>query len=241
MERNAQARDGILMPTSINIAHPQNGAEWATCIRAAWQKTVASIIETDELLIEARHALPPGSFADMVRNELPFTLRTAQRLIQIADHPLLSNATHVSRLPASWGTLYQLSRLPLTALEQYIEDGRINPAMERKDVAALPGAKTRPKPSLIERLRNARLANQRRELEAKDAHIAGLEAAAAREHEREVADDVNPLIAAWDRASPNQRRDFVLSRKDEIVGALNWPPLLNGPSAIHAESSESAS
>jgi hypothetical protein len=210
--------------TAADVACSQN--EWATCMCAAWQKTVASIIETGELLIKAKDALH-GSFTDMVERDLPFGPRTAERLMQIAGHPVLSDPTHVSRLPASWGTLYQLSRLPLTALEQYIEDGRIRPAMERKDVAALPGAKinTPPKPSLIERLRTAR---PRRELEAKDAHIAELEAAAAREHEREVADDVNPLITAWDRASPSQRRDFVLSRKDEIVRALNWPPLLNG-------------
>jgi hypothetical protein len=223
--------------TAADVACSQN--EWATCMCAAWQKTVASIIETGELLIKAKDALH-GSFTDMVERDLPFGPRTAERLMQIAEHPVLSDPTHVSLLPASWGTLYQLSLLPLTALEQYIEDGRIHPAMERRDVAAMPGAKinTPPKPSLIERLRNARLADQRRELEAKDAHI---EAAAAREHEREVARDVNPLITAWDRASPDQRRDFVLSYKNEIVRALNWPLSLNGPPAIHAESSESAS
>lgn len=35
----------------------------------------------------------------------------AQRLMQIASNPALANATHVSLLPPSWGTLYELSRL----------------------------------------------------------------------------------------------------------------------------------
>jgi len=57
----------------------------------------------------------------------------------IAAHPVLSDATHVSDLPASWGTLYQLTRLPLRLVQECIEDGRINPKTERKDVAALAG------------------------------------------------------------------------------------------------------
>jgi hypothetical protein len=109
-------------------------------IRAAWQKTTESIIETGQLLIAARDALPRGAFTTMVTNELPFGPRTAQMLMAVAEHPVLSNAKHVSLLPPSWGTLYQLTRLPLTLVEQYVEDGTITPKLERKDVMALPGA-----------------------------------------------------------------------------------------------------
>jgi hypothetical protein len=48
----------------------------------------------------------------MIEEELPFTPRTAQRLMSITQSPALTNATHVSHFPASWGTLYAISRLP---------------------------------------------------------------------------------------------------------------------------------
>ena len=55
----------------------------------------------------------------------------------IAGHPVLSNPTHVSQAPPSWGTLYQLSKLPHDVLLAKLGDGTINPGMERKDVNTL--------------------------------------------------------------------------------------------------------
>jgi hypothetical protein len=48
---------------------------------------------------------------------LPFSERTAQRLMSIASDPRLSNPTHVSVLPNSWGTLYELTKLTDEALQ----------------------------------------------------------------------------------------------------------------------------
>ena len=48
----------------------------------------------------------------MVEGHLPFGERTAQRLVTIANDPRLSNATHVSHLPQSWYTLYELTKVP---------------------------------------------------------------------------------------------------------------------------------
>jgi hypothetical protein len=55
----------------------------------------------------------------------------------------------VSHLPSSWGTLYELTKLPETQFKAKLSDGTINPKMERRDVAALlPNAtKTSPAPS----------------------------------------------------------------------------------------------
>jgi hypothetical protein len=46
----------------------------------------------------------------------------------------LRNPTHVSHLPRSWGTLYELSRLDDQALERLLGDGTINPEVTRGDV-----------------------------------------------------------------------------------------------------------
>jgi hypothetical protein len=67
-------------------------------------------LQTGRLLVEARDALY-GEFEAMVESDLPFGKRTAQRLIAVVEDERLTSATHVSRLPPSWGTLYELSRL----------------------------------------------------------------------------------------------------------------------------------
>jgi hypothetical protein len=109
-------------------------------ITAAWQKTVANIVETGRLLIEAKDDIGYGGFEEMIRSgELPFKRGTAYALIAIADNRTLSDVQHVEQLPASWGTLYQLAMLPKHGvnLEVLIEEGAIHPKMERKDVRAL--------------------------------------------------------------------------------------------------------
>jgi hypothetical protein len=62
------------------------------------------------LLIEAKGKVEHGDWLKLVE-ELPFGERRAQRLMEIARHPILSNPTHGSFLPPSWRTLYELSRL----------------------------------------------------------------------------------------------------------------------------------
>ena len=52
----------------------------------------------------------------MIRSDdaLPFNERTAERLIKIAKHPVLTDPTHLmsSILPTAWTTLYELSKTP---------------------------------------------------------------------------------------------------------------------------------
>ena len=98
----------------------------------SWQKSTLGIIGTGALLLEAREELEHDVFNAM---RLPFGRRTAQRLMAIAARPIF--ATHASRLPPSWMTLYVLSGLPDQILLARLDDGTINPAMERREAAAL--------------------------------------------------------------------------------------------------------
>jgi hypothetical protein len=76
---------------------------------------------------------------------LPFGKRTADMLIKIALDKTISNEKHVSHLPTSWGTLYQLTKIP--DLKKAIEEGKIHADMQRKDVKALiPQKIKQPKP-----------------------------------------------------------------------------------------------
>ena len=44
-------------------------------------------------------------------DKVPFGVRTAQFLMAIAEHSILSNTKHASLLPPSWMTVYELTKL----------------------------------------------------------------------------------------------------------------------------------
>jgi hypothetical protein len=75
----------------------------------------------------------------MCESQLPFNARTAQRLIAIGQDSRLSNikATHASLLPASWTTLYELTKLSDEEFESAIKDRKIYEGMERTEVALI--------------------------------------------------------------------------------------------------------
>ena len=107
---------------------------WEKKIRAAWQKSIAAIFEVGDLLIAAKQELPHGQFQAMVDNALPFRPRTAERLMAIAADKRLRNPTHVSHLPSSWGTLYELTKLSDERVAELLADGTINSEMARADI-----------------------------------------------------------------------------------------------------------
>lgn len=102
----------------------------AAHVRAAWQDAVESIIETGRRLIEAKERVGHGQWLPTVEL-LPFSERTAQRLMTVAQHPDLSNPAHASYLPASWYTLSVLAQLPAGEIPRRIEAHEITPELER--------------------------------------------------------------------------------------------------------------
>jgi len=138
------ARAGIVEAQFANghvlAPDPPKGAPasaWAQRITLAWRKSAESIFEAGRLLIAAKAALPHGDWEAMCERDLPFKLRTAQRIMAIAADERLSKATHVSHLPQSWGTLYELTKLDDQQFGARIEDGTIRPEMERKDISGV--------------------------------------------------------------------------------------------------------
>jgi hypothetical protein len=61
----------------------------------------------------------------------------AQRLMQVARHPVLSDATRVSQLPAAMGTRVVLAGLDEDQTTAAIESGEIQPGMTRTSAVAL--------------------------------------------------------------------------------------------------------
>jgi uncharacterized small protein (DUF1192 family) len=104
--------------------------EAATYVVEAYAKSVLAVIDTGRRLLEAKQRLPHGGWLPFV-DLLPFSERSAQMFMRIAEHPLLSNPQHASDLPASWYTLSVLAQLPAAEIEARIAAGEITPELER--------------------------------------------------------------------------------------------------------------
>ena len=120
---------------------------WAADIAKAWASAREGVIAVGRRLIDARTALAPGGFKDMVEIELPFTRQTAYKLIAIAENERFSAIGDDSQgedvsprgdtLPNEWTTLYELHRLPDDVYEHAVQEGQIKPDMTRADVARI--------------------------------------------------------------------------------------------------------
>jgi hypothetical protein len=98
-------------------------SDFAEKVNASWRKSVDAIIETGELLTDAKKKFQRNEMMwSSFMNSLPFGVRTMEMLINVAKYKnlLLHPKIHKS-LPASWGTLYELvnvgSPKPITIYE----------------------------------------------------------------------------------------------------------------------------
>ena len=107
---------------------------YAEMITTTYTNTVDNILAIGRTLIEAKQQIPHGEFIPMIEEDLPFGRSTADKLMSIARNRILSNAEHVPHLPASWGTLNELAKLPEPLLEEKIDTGEINADTTRADV-----------------------------------------------------------------------------------------------------------
>jgi hypothetical protein len=134
----AQCRQAATPPLEGDVV--LRWQEFGERITAAYQRSIASVIEIGHLLGEAKASLTHGEFKKLFSERaVPFSPRTAQRFMQIARHPVLANATHVSHLPTDWGLVAQLASLNADQLREGFDKGLIHPDMRRADLARLKG------------------------------------------------------------------------------------------------------
>lgn len=123
--------------------------EWAAVIRADMTRTVESVLETGRHLKQAKTEIGHGNWMPLLK-QVGMSQQTANRLMTVAVHPVLSNHAHARDLPSGWSILYELTKLPDDVLESAIADGTIHSDIQRKDVAALrdqPAKPRLPKPA----------------------------------------------------------------------------------------------
>jgi hypothetical protein len=123
---------------------PKTLDQWADKINTAWRRSVPAIIETGQLLRQAKKALGHGNWSKMAGDDslhmagkLDFELRIAQMLMRVAENPVLSNAKNFSFLPPVYSTLHQLTALDPDKLQRMIEDGGVNPRLRGREAKAL--------------------------------------------------------------------------------------------------------
>lgn len=116
--------------------------QWAALITADWRSSLKGIIAAGKHLAAAKAQLNHGQFGQL-ETQLPFSARTAQRLIAIAADDRLTNPTHASLLPPHWATLYELTQLSDKEFEGRIADGTIKPEMERAAIVQIAKIKGR--------------------------------------------------------------------------------------------------
>jgi hypothetical protein len=112
--------------------------EWAEIIGTDFRRSVEVTIAAGRHLQEAKDQLDDerGEFLQLL-DRIGIHETTACKLMRIAAHPVISDFSHVKKLPLAWGTLYELTTLPTDVLEAKLADATVTPEMERKDVEAL--------------------------------------------------------------------------------------------------------
>jgi hypothetical protein len=183
--------------------------EWAEVIGTDFRRSVEATIAAGRHLQEAKDQLDDerGEFLQLL-DRIGIHETTACKLMRIAAHPVISDFSHVKKLPLAWGTLYELTTLPTDVLEAKLAEATVTPEMERKDVAALKATfKGQERQSRPRRRATQRTLGIGRQLEFEE-RIAELEA------ELEDARD-----AARDRERELQRENDLLRSEVEVLRA----------------------
>jgi len=99
--------------------------QWGAFIREAVTNSVRAIIDVGANITQCKLDLPHGQFLEALRFA-GISPRVAQMFMKVANNPVLSNAKTSSHLPASYNSLYELTKLEEDRLEEIIAEGVVN-------------------------------------------------------------------------------------------------------------------
>lgn len=106
-------------------------------ITASWRKAASSIIETAMLLLEAENTLCRAdsiSLTKYLEKNNILSGSVISKLRQIARNSVLTNPENVLMLPASYATLYEISKQDVDITARCIKECKISPATQLKDL-----------------------------------------------------------------------------------------------------------
>jgi hypothetical protein len=97
------------------------------------------IIETGRRLTVLKEQSGHGNWMEVVKEQLGWSIRKADMLMAIGR--AFGDWKQVSNLPASWGSLYELTKFTQETLKEKLESGEINSGSERQEVSKLRGSR----------------------------------------------------------------------------------------------------
>ena len=107
---------------------------WVARLSEQIGKTAQSLVELGSLFIEAKKQLVHGGWQEMFQQgKLRFSLRTAEKLMQVAKNTALAKPPNSASLPASLDALVLLAPLDPEIVQGGIEVGLIQPCMTIKE------------------------------------------------------------------------------------------------------------
>lgn len=101
------------MSQTENVSPPLQG----------WKNSVESIIATAQHFRERKKVLPLAKFTAEVQLQYGLSITSANKLIRLAKHPIISNPQNFSKLPPRWALLYEFSFLDENKLNQLMANG----------------------------------------------------------------------------------------------------------------------
>lgn len=114
-------------PSSVDV--------WVAKITLQVGKSAQSLVELGQIFIDAKLALKHGQWEQLFQpGRLPFSIRTAQKLMQVAQNAALSKTKNSALLPPSLDALTTLARLDPEVVQAGINEGVIVPDMSIGDV-----------------------------------------------------------------------------------------------------------
>ena len=126
------------MADFVEPYQPTRAAQaFITRITQSWTSALESFLEVGRTLLEAEKELEKKEWLDMVNNDLPFTRRTAEKLVKIASDSRITDPNNAKHLPPHWTSLHEITLLTDRQFSDGVNAGVIQPDAERKDISAL--------------------------------------------------------------------------------------------------------
>src|SRR5579862_7315465 len=126
----------------VGDGNAMSAVDITTHTRLEWADRVQGLMvranrDVGRELCAAKGDLPHGEFTVMVEQDLGRSLRWAEMLMSIAQHPIIGESKHASVLPADTTSLYGLSRLEPDTVEFYLAAGDLTRTSTRVEVREL--------------------------------------------------------------------------------------------------------
>ena len=107
---------------------------WVGQTRWAASQVVAAHVQLGKVLTQAKRSLPHGQFSRLLDNpHMPFGVRQSQKLVKLATHPAIADASNHWRLPMAVDTLSLLAAVSPGDLRRGMAKSEVNYRMTISD------------------------------------------------------------------------------------------------------------